>query len=150
MYTCIVVAVAPLLGGIAAVVTAAIVLVLALRRYLLVLIVEGQSMSPTLRDGQRVLVRRQPARVTVGDIVIFQIPGRSRHPRGQLIKRVAAVAGDPVPTCVQAAVRARPGELVPEHSLVVFGDGSHSTDSRDWGYLSDSDVKGVVVRRLGR
>lgn len=143
------IAVAVLLGGVSAV-AAAVVLILGLRRYLLVVVVEGPSMSPALRDGERVLVRRQPARITVGDIIVFRLPGTPRHAGGQLIKRVAAVAGDAVPACVQPVVGARPGELVPERSLVVFGDGPHSTDSRNWGYLPDANVKGVVVRRLAR
>lgn len=149
MDACIVMAVAIALGAISAVVAVA-VLVLGLRRCLLMVEVEGPSMTPTLRDGERVLVRRQPARITAGDIVVFRLPGEARQSRGQLIKRVAAVAGDAVPASVQPVVGARPGERVPEHSLVVFGDGPHSTDSRNWGYLPDANVSGVVVRRLAR
>lgn len=131
-------------AGIAAVIACALVV----RRLLLVVEVDGPSMTPALEPGERVLVRRRTTGVSVGDIVVFHLPGRARDGRGRLIKRVAAVAGDTVPASVRPAVGAGEGDRVPAHSLVVLGDGPGSVDSRTWGYLQSSHVIGVVLRSL--
>lgn len=115
------------------------------RRRLTVVTVDGASMSPALRSGDRVLVSRRTAGLAVGDVVVFRYASGADE---KLIKRVAAVAGDPVPRDVLPAVRGRPGTLVPPGFLVVIGDGLQSTDSRDFGYLSAGRVTGVAVRRL--
>src|SRR5690606_32997626 len=64
----------------AAVVLAAAAAVLGLRRTLVVVEVFGQSMAPTLRQGDRVLVRRRGLeRLRCGDVVVFAppyLPGR--------------------------------------------------------------------------
>ena len=82
--------------------------------------VRGESMVPTLRPGDRVLVerwtyrRRQPR---VGEVVIAPDP---RAPGRELIKRVAAVAGDRV---------------------TLRGDSARSTDSRRFGSIPVTDVR---------
>lgn len=133
----------------------------AARRCLAVVEIEGTSMAPAYRPGDRVLIRRTGlARLAAGQVVVFQhgLPG-GRWRTGPLpapqrvrwlIKRVVAVAGDPVPEAVMERVGARPGDVVPEARLVVIGDGRVSEDSRAWGYLPADRVLGVVVRRLGR
>ncbi|MDG4864470.1 S26 family signal peptidase, partial [Streptomyces sp. T-3] len=76
-----------------------------LRRSYVVITVEGGSMSPTLSDGDRVVVRRRAlARIRTGDVVVLKPPFTSgefatdalRTP-GWNIKRVAALPGQPVP-----------------------------------------------------
>ena len=126
--------------------------VLALRRRLLVVRVDGGSMRPALEPGDRVLVSRVRAggRIAVGDVVVFRVPGTPAGHEGRLIKRVAAVPGDPVPAVVAPAVDPAAAERVPARSLVVLGDARDSTDSRDWGYLPDSLVVGVMLRRIPR
>jgi signal peptidase I len=132
-----------------------------LRYRWLVVTVDGDSMSPSLAHGDRVLVVRGRMAPRVGDVVVFKLPGTSTRPspgtgsrsgRGNppapLIKRIAAVAGDDVPQSVADAVGSRPGTKVPERSLVVIGDAPGSADSRIWGYLATRDVVGVVARRL--
>lgn len=136
----------PVGAGIA-VAAAAATLAAAARRRLTVVVVDGESMSPALHSGDRLLVRRRATGPTVGEVVVFRLPGR---PDSRLIKRVAAVAGDPVPAAALAAVGAQPGARVPDGALVVFGDAAHSTDSRRWGYLPTGQVTGVVVRPLRR
>ncbi|GAA3681892.1 hypothetical protein GCM10022224_052740 [Nonomuraea antimicrobica] len=130
----------------------------AVRRTLVVVRVSGVSMWPTYRPGDRVLVRRAAAgRVRRGEVVVFESAGPSGWGTGPLpapqaaawtIKRVAALAGDPVPDDVAAAVAAEPGAPVPEGALVVLGDGESSADSRMWGYLPADRVLGVAVRRM--
>lgn len=123
--------------------------------------VQGSSMEPTLRHGDRVLVRRvRDGGVRAGDIVVierfapdnqprYRHPGRSPR-RVWVVKRAAAVAGDPVPESVAHAAGVAPGTAVPAGRLVVLGDNPpHSTDSRVWGYLPTDRLLGVVRRRLG-
>jgi signal peptidase I len=122
--------------------------VLWVRWRLAVVTVRGVSMVPTLREGERVLVRRIPgAVVRTGQLVVFQRPWwSSRHGADArwLVKRVAATAGEPVPAAVRAAV----GDArVPPGCLVVLGDNAaHSSDSRRWGYIRTARVLGVVRR----
>ncbi|WP_433497221.1 S26 family signal peptidase [Sphaerimonospora sp. CA-214678] len=138
-----------------------------LRRRLAVITVEGRSMEPALRSGDRVLVRRVPLdRVRRGDIVVIEQPEPApRHPaaaggrpergvgdiaqRSWVIKRAAALPGDPVPAPVAAAVSADPGSPVPAGRLVALGDNAVlSFDSRTHGYYSGDRVLGVVLRRI--
>ncbi|MGS2644341.1 S26 family signal peptidase [Streptosporangium sp. LJ11] len=64
----------------------------------------------------------------------------------RVVKRVAAVQGDPVP----ASVPRRAGETsVPGGCLVLLGDNpGQSLDSRHFGYVSATDVVGKVVGAL--
>ncbi len=92
--------------------------------------VRGDSMTPTLLDGDEVLVnphaytRRRPA---VGDVVLVQHPLRSDV---RALKRVA--------------------ELRPQ-ALWLLGDNpSGSTDSRSYGAVPDTKLLGRVERILPR
>jgi signal peptidase I len=130
-------------------------LALWMRRRLVLVTVRGSSMEPTLRPGDRVLVhRRALARVRRGQVVVLEPPlpgGAQRTGTASLddrlwnIKRVVALPGDPVPAGVPNAGHA---ERVPPQALVVLGDSAWSTDSRQRGFYSASDLLGVVVRRL--
>jgi signal peptidase I len=103
-----------------------------------VVTVHGPSMEPDLADGDRLLTRRcRTGRLRRGQLIIFREPGlKWRRPAwltgaGQdvwVIKRVAAVAGDPVPDSVLAVARGLC--IVPRRTIVVLGDGPVSRDSR--------------------
>jgi signal peptidase I len=118
------------------------------RRSLLLVTVEGHSMAPGLADGDRVLVHRvRPGRVRPSDVVVLRrprpMPGRPSAGNPLLVKRVAAVAGDPTPAGV-------PGwpSAVPDGYLVVLGDNPlFSNDSRHFGWVARKSVLGVVRRR---
>lgn len=122
------------------------------RRNLVVVTVHGSSMAPTLRDGDRVLVRRRPLpQVRHGDVVVLEppldgpyLPGPA-GPDGHIwnVKRVAALPGDALPSGI-------PGEdvPVPPGSLAVLGDNPDSVDSRHRGLFSGDRLLGVAVRRL--
>lgn len=101
---------------------AALVLpLLGLRR----LVVEGDSMLPTLAPGDRLLLRRR-RHLHVGDLVAVPDP---RLPSRLLVKRVHA--------CGDGFVEVR-------------GDNpSASTDSRAFGLVPRSAVRGTLVRRYG-
>ena len=86
--------------------------------------VVGPSMVPTLRHGDRVLVR-YGAPVRAGDIVVVEVPGG--------------------PLSVKRAVRRE------DQGWWVEGDNPlASTDSRTFGRVSDEAVVGRVVLRYRR
>jgi signal peptidase I len=129
-------------------------LMLARRRFVVVT-VAGASMEPTLRPGDRVLVRRRgtdPLRI--GAIVVFRepddnwpgAPAPRAASQGWVIKRIAALPGCAVPDSVRPAVGG--AEAVPAGMLVVLGDGVRSGDSRQWGFIPADQALGLVVRKL--
>ncbi|WP_031164459.1 S26 family signal peptidase [Streptosporangium roseum] len=130
------------------------------RRLLVVVRVRGTSMVPTLQPGDRVLLRRAPAeRLRRGQIVVLEPIGLGgRWGTGPLpdpaaadwlVKRIAAMPGDPVPEEVVDQQGLPAGTVVPPGRLVVLGDGVHSSDSRVWGYVPFDRVLGVMLRALG-
>ncbi|SCE67740.1 signal peptidase I [Micromonospora purpureochromogenes] len=118
--------------------------VLLVRPRLLVVRVNGGSMSPALSDGDLLLaVRRRACRV--GQVVLFGHPGAGPSDPPHLVKRVAATAGQPVPADLRAAVDA---DRVPPGHLLVRGDNPRSLDSRRLGWIPARTVTGVVLVRL--
>ena len=91
----------------------------------LAFLIEGESMWPTLNEGDTVLVK--PTRTArEGDIVL------AKHPYKSSVKMVKRVA-----------------EILPDGALILKGDNPvESTDSRNFGSISKKDVVGRVVCRL--
>ncbi|MEV0300122.1 S26 family signal peptidase [Streptomyces prasinus] len=147
-----------------AVATGLVLVIAWISRTAVLITVHGKSMKPTLHSGDHVLVRRGvlPKR---GQLVVVEQPsqrgeawpcepaglGCRREPlsnRRWLIKRVAAVAGDPV----------LPGQLgdqdvtdrrVPEGHFILLGDNARvSLDSRQIGFFPDNRILGMVWRTL--
>ena len=88
-------------------------------------ICEGNSMNPTLKDGETVLVDRA-AKIEVGDIVV------AKHPieqQSEIIKRV---------------------ERITErgHYFLIGDNLEDSNDSRHFGAVTREYIKGKVVARL--
>ena len=129
------------LGAVLAGLVLAAGVMLGLRRRLLLVTVEGDSMEPAYTAGDRLVVRRTTlAGVRRGAVVV--LAAHSADPP-LLVKRAVAVPGDPVPEGIPVADR-----TVPPGQLVVLGDNTdRSADSRAKGYIPASDVVGVVVRR---
>ncbi|HVM00755.1 MAG TPA: nickel-type superoxide dismutase maturation protease [Egibacteraceae bacterium] len=87
-------------------------------------VVRGESMTPTLEPGDRLLVRRWPARARPGDLVVVVQPG---PPDRLVVKRLAAARSS---------------------RLTVLGDNpAASTDSRHYGDLPRGALRGRVVYR---
>jgi signal peptidase I len=141
----------------AAPLAAFVLAVMAARRRFVVVTVTGPSMEPTLRPGDRVLVRRcGPGPLRAGAIVVFREPGSGDWPdttasvaaRRWAIKRIATMPGGAVPAAVRPAVGG--AGVVPPGMLVVLGDGTRSGDSRQWGFVPADQTLGLVVRKLTR
>ena len=123
-------------GPLAAVLGLGAAAVLVARRRWVLVAVDGPSMLPALRPGDRVLVRRAPAGLRPGQVVVARKPQFGRRwsdpvpppERPQwLVKRVHAVDG--------------------AGGLVLRGDNAaQSWDSRQWGPCPPDRVLGVVVR----
>jgi signal peptidase I len=126
------------LAGVGAAVAAA-------RWAVIVVRVDGASMAPTFRPGDKLLTLRRTVRPTVrrGDVVVCRRPANAPGPNSYLIKRVVAVAGDPVPDGAT-----RPDEIVSAGRVYVRGDGDRSLDSRIFGAIPVEHVVGHVVARL--
>lgn len=124
--------------------------------------VEGVSMCPTLWPGELALLRKGND-VRAGDVVALARPGKPAS-----VKRVVATGGELVE--VRDAVLFVDDVAVPEPyvdhrridglyygpvrvpagRLLVMGDARDaSVDSRDYGPVAVSEVRGVVVRGLG-
>lgn len=111
--------------------------VLVARAVLQVVGVNGDSMTPTYREGDQLLVLRRGfrRRLRVGAVVVCLPPpgiritaGDGDAPTQLLVKRVSAL---------------------PDGQVYVLGDAPrHSLDSRAFGALAPELVRGVVLRRL--
>ena len=139
--------VVPLAGGAVVLLAGGLTL---LRRRFVVVAVTGDSMLPTLRPGDRVLVRRVPLhRVDRGQLVVVanprDLPSLPDNPPW-LVKRAVALPGDPVPAVLGGDGDAR----VPPGKLLILGDNrGRSYDSRRAGYFAAEGLLGVVIRTIG-
>jgi signal peptidase I len=118
----------------------------ALRRWMVVQ-VRGTSMTPTLRDGERVLARRlRPGdEVCRNDIIVFRPRREAIAPGdpGVMVKRVAAAAGEPIPSW--AAGLPAIGDRVPIDHVIVQGDSVRSVDSRHLGCIARPQIIATVA-----
>jgi signal peptidase I len=121
----------------------------------------GESMAPTLTDGDRMLVNKSalrrgalPRSPERGAVVAFRSP---EDPSLTWVKRVVGLPGDTVQIhggqvqVNQRAIAPAPAELetgsitVPPHSMYVLGDDLlRSRDSRHFGTVALADLRGVV------
>ena len=138
----------------------AVLLCLAARRAFVVVQVHGDSMLPTLRAQDRVLVLRlMRNRRRVGAIVVLRSPldprPQTRWPFAPplsrtpwMIKRIGALPGDAVP----APMRTSTGraQTVPPGKLLVTADNPTGNDSRQWGFIDGHLVLGHVISTLRR
>jgi signal peptidase I len=83
--------------------------------------VSGDSMVPSLLDGDYILVTHGYHVAVRGDIVVFREIG----PTGpsEVVKRVVAVPGDTV-TVVDGVAKIDGGPEIPKHAIVTGGGGS--------------------------
>ena len=122
-----------------------------------IVVVSGNSMFPTYKDGDILVMSRDPGNIRAGDVIAFS--GRS----GDLVKRVAAVCGDIVEYDAPGGTVSVNGEVtasftgepagrkktysIPEGSYFVLGDNlEESIDSRyeEVGIVRKDETKGVI------
>jgi signal peptidase I len=129
--------------------------------------VKGNSMQPNFENGEYLLTNKITYRFHPpkrGDIVIFKAPPKQNY---DYIKRVVGLPGEkislkngqffindslldegpylPDNAYIQGGqFLAEGGEMViPEKQYFVIGDNrAHSSDSREWGYISQEDIIG--------
>ena len=128
-----------------------------LRRRFSVFRVRGDSMQPTFRPGELLLVRNRPGgRIRVGAVVVFRPPASVTSEPGdfpaaddrRLIKRISALPGDPVPDSARVATGGTP--FVPCGMFTVSADNPDGTDSRQIGFLLVDQISGLVLRKLSQ
>ena len=124
------------------------------RRMLIVTTVDGPSMAPALRSGDRVLVRRtrRPRRGQVALLRYPKLPSGAPTGEQMLLKRVVAVAGDCIPpSWADPDVHGLAGATVPAGCTVVLGDNRPTSwDSRHYGFVPRERIIGVMVRHVFR
>ncbi|MBQ4109305.1 MAG: signal peptidase I [Clostridia bacterium] len=157
----------------------AVVAVMLINQFLFVqVMVDGQSMVPTLQDGDRLFAYRFLYEPESQDIVVVEpflkegtVDGKLMFGRTLYIKRVIATEGQTVDIkddkvyvdgelfdepYIAESVKTKPGTLslpvtVPEDCVFVMGDNrEHSRDSRDAtvGILRNDQVVGKATFRL--
>jgi signal peptidase I len=122
-----------------------------LRRSWIVVGVAGNSMAPTLLDGQTVVARRvarkSQRRIQRSEIIVFRlaqclVEGLGSQDLPLRVKRVAFVAGDPLPSWATTEPWAKGLTDVPTGKVLVIGDNPKSQDSRQLGFV---DVKSILA-----
>jgi signal peptidase I len=127
------------------------------KRRLVVVTVRGASMEPAHHDGDRVLVRRD-APLLRGAVIVVERPTLRAHwplppvpptagpaevsARQWMIKRIAALPGDPVPPDL---ANLHPGQVPPGHLLLLGDNHQASLDSRQLGYFPATRVLGPAT-----
>lgn len=128
--------------------------------------VEGNSMEPTLKNEQVIVIEKQPNQLQRGDVLAFNVPQMGDK---EFVKRIIGLPGDtiyasqgklyvngnPLSTDYTGSVTEDftlkeicGRETVPEGKLFVLGDNrSHSTDSRNYGFVNQGEIKGKVVMK---
>lgn len=109
-----------------------------------IVVVNGPSMEPTYKSGDRLLMTTAYwlfGKIKKGDVVVVV------RPSGELlIKRVVALPGEQVPRDYWSPLVYMMGGRVPEGHIFVVGDNlERSEDSRQIGAIPLSYVQGKIV-----
>jgi signal peptidase I len=137
----------------------------AIRLYLLVVTIDGESMAPSLEPGDRVLILRIRSAVWLrkGRIVLIDaVHSEDAAPKPieslklrPTIKRIVALEGEKLTLSSAPWGERENSQLeqrvwdIPRGHVFVCGDNyTHSIDSRLWGPLSVHTILGVMLTKL--
>ncbi len=142
------------------------------RAFLVVVTIKDESMQPTLREGDRVLVFRYwpSGWLHRGQLVIVwpgEFPDHGPQPLGvpeHFVERIFGLPGDTYAAYADQADRYflqterlsdgsdwRLIQPIPDQHLFVYGDNPLANlDSRTWGPIPFESVLGLVVLKLSR
>ena len=102
--------------------------------------VSGESMEPTLMDRELVVFYRLDQEYRKGDIVLIR-----KGDNLEYMKRITAVEGETVEQEVESEAL-----TVPENCVYVLGDNlEKSRDSREFGFIKESEIVGRVFLHVG-
>ena len=119
--------------------------------------IEGESMSPSLRPGERVVVDKLGFRLGTierGDVLVFRLPGDEQ---ATMVKRVVGLPGETVQFEGNEITVMPSAPMGPEARSVFVEDGHffvagdnrpRSSDSRRFGLLAEDAVIGRAVFRV--
>lgn len=140
-----------------------VIVVVLLRTFIVTpVIVDGDSMNDTLKDGQILLLKKYDKSFERFDIVVFQ------HENSKLVKRIIGLPGDHVkyedgvlyindelvedtfaPITRNFDLQYIGYETVPEGYYFVMGDNrTRSIDSRRIGLIKKEDIDGITSFRI--
>jgi len=150
----------------------AVVIALLIRNFVFTLVlVDGDSMYPTLHDGDRLVVSRLPYTPKNGDIIIFK---PKSNPKKVFVKRVIATEGQTIyidyaegkvyvdgvaidEPYIKEKMNQSPyfqqtgPQVVPENCVFVMGDNrnnSHDSRASDIGMVDRKSILGKAVLRF--
>lgn len=105
--------------------------------------VVGTSMLPTYEPGEIIIAVRPLTGLKPGDVVLVNTDSE-----GSMIKRIAALPGQPIPNEYTYVVRGglKPSPAIcPENCVWIVGDNpKESIDSRTYGAIPLSQIQGVI------
>lgn len=140
-------------------------IILLLRNWLTLVTVFGDSMYPTLQEGDRLLVlrSRSPHSFKVGQLIVAHPPYEGKWREKLYIKHLAGLPGDKVTISVAelnpqihfavAQHEDKDGNRtwhVPDDYCFVQGDSYWSEDCRAWGLIPLNSLVGIVRLKLPR
>lgn len=128
--------------------------------------IKGESMEPTLRDGELVLYVRTVRQYETGDVVSVRIPSGEYY-----VKRVIATGGDTIDLkdgqvylngnvldepYISQMTKEQEGTVrypltIEEGQVFVMGDNREaSMDSRTFGVVGERQIKGKLLLHAGK
>ena len=110
---------------------------LIIREFYSIRLVKGDSMLPTLKPKDLVLINHFSS-MKLDDLVVLKLPTNSKL---EIVKRVVAIEGDVI-------IRNNNLIDIPEGHIWVEGDSKDSTDSNSFGCVSKGLVLGTVVYKI--
>ena len=118
------------------------------------MIIQSASMEPTLKSGDRILVLNRAYQFFLkrGQLVVLSLPTLTYDtvannnatyfvPKTLLVKRLVALEGDNIAHSGFA-------EPIPIGHVFVLADNPNGNDSRLWGPLPLSSLRGIVIAHI--